>query len=67
MKRPWPPLGENEDGSADLYFGPTPPTGTEANWTPTNSAEMFEVLIRFYGPEQAQFDKKWVLPDIEAI
>jgi hypothetical protein len=51
----------------DLYFGPTPPAGKEANWTPTKPSEMFEVLFRFYGPEQALFDKTWMLQVIEEV
>lgn len=62
-----PGLQSNADGSVDLYFGPAAPAGKEANWTPTTPSEMFEVLFRFYGPEQALFDKTWVLPDIEEV
>jgi hypothetical protein len=57
----------NADGSIDLYFGPTPPEGMEANWVPTDPAREFEAMLRLYGPKQEFFDNKtaWVLPDIE--
>ena len=62
-----PGLQMNADGSVDLYFGPTAPTGKETNWTPTSPEGRFEVLFRFYGPEKPLFEKTWVLPDIVEI
>ena len=61
-----PGLQVNADGSVDLTFGPEAPAGKEANWVPTSAGGRFEVLFRFYGPEQALLEKTWVLPDIEA-
>jgi hypothetical protein len=60
-------LQVNENGSVDLYFGPTPPAGKESNWVPTDPKGEFEILFRFYGPLPSLFDKTWVLPDIEAV
>jgi hypothetical protein len=60
-----PGLQTNPDGSVDIHFGPTAPTGKNANWVPTNPSGQFEVLFRFYGPEKPLFDKTWKLPDIE--
>jgi hypothetical protein len=37
------------------------------NWVPTKVGGRFEVMFRLYGPEQAFFDKKWKLPDIEKM
>jgi hypothetical protein len=62
-----PGLQKNADGSVDIYFGPTAPTGKEANWVPTNASGQFEVLFRLYGPEKAFAEKTWKLPDIERI
>lgn len=59
-----PELQWGADGSADVYFGPMPPSG-ESNWIPTDPAGDFEVLARFYGPQPALFDKSWRLSDIE--
>jgi hypothetical protein len=60
-------IQKDGDGAVDLYFGPEAPEGKESNWVPTNVDGGFEVLVRFYGPEKAVFDKTWVLPDIEKI
>ena len=62
-----PGVQKNEDGSTDIYFGPTPPTGHEPNWVPTDPKGRFEVLARFYGPKPPLFDKTWQLGDIEKI
>jgi len=56
----------NEDGSVDIYFGKNAPKGLESNWIP-NAGEDFFVIFRFYGPEQAYFDRSFSLPDIEKI
>jgi hypothetical protein len=58
---------QNADGSVDIYFGPKPPAGKEANWVPTDPMGKFEVLFRVYGPEKAFFEKQWRLPDIEEV
>lgn len=62
-----PGLQRNNDGSADIYFGPKAPPGKESNWIPTDPGGRFEVLARFYGPRKPLFDKTWQLPDIERI
>jgi hypothetical protein len=62
-----PRLQTNADGSVDIYFGPKAPAGKDSNWVPTKPDGNFEVLFRFYGPQQALFDKTWKLPDIERI
>jgi hypothetical protein len=60
-------LATNSDGSVDIRFGPAEPDGESANWVPTKACNIFETLFRFYGPEQALFDKSWKLPDIQKI
>jgi hypothetical protein len=57
----------NEDGSIDIYFGPTPPEGHEANWLQTIPEDRFFLLGRFYGPELALFDKSFEMNDIERL
>lgn len=57
----------NEDGSIDIYFGPTPPEGNEANWLQTDPERRFFLLGRFYGPEPALFDKSFQMNDIERL
>ena len=58
---------KNDDGSTDIYFGPTAPAGKEANWVPTDAKGKFEVLFRLYGPRKELFEMKWSLPDLEVI
>jgi len=62
-----PGLQKNANGSVDVYFGPKAPAGKESNWVPTSADGGFEVLFRFYGPEQPLFEKTWRLPDIEKV
>jgi len=62
-----PGLKKNEDGSVDIFFGPTPPNGDESNWVPTDPKGRFEVLARFYGPKPPLFDKTWQLSDVEPV
>ncbi len=57
-------LKVNDDGSIDIYFGEKYPQGLKSNWIPTAGDDFF-LLFRFYGPEEAYFDKSFVLPDIE--
>lgn len=60
-------IQRNGDGSVDIYFGPSAPTGKESNWVPTDPKGRFEVLFRVYGPEKAFFERQWKLPDIEEV
>lgn len=60
-------LAVNDDGSVDVYFGPTAPDGASSNWVPTKACNAFEVLFRFYGPDKPLFDKTWKLPDIDRV
>jgi hypothetical protein len=62
-----PGLKRNTDGSVDIFFGFTAPSGQQSNWIPTDANGRFEVLARFYGPKKALFDKSWKLPDIEKV
>ncbi len=56
---------QNADGSIDVYFGPTPPEGKEANWIKTENGKPWFLFFRFYGPEKQVFDRTWKLPDVE--
>ena len=56
----------NADGSVDVYIGPKAPPGLENNWIPSAGKD-FWLMARFYGPEQALFDKKWSMPDVEEV
>jgi len=58
-------LQKNADGSVDVYFGPKPPQGREANWVETQTGIFWFPYFRLYAPTEAYFDKSWPLPDIE--
>ena len=60
------PLRRNADGSVDLYFGPQPPADREPNWIPTGNRDFF-LIFRFYGPEEALFDRSFKLPDVKKV
>lgn len=62
-----PGIQTNADGSVDLFFGPKPPEGKESNWVPTHAGGEWEIIFRFYGPQQPLLEKTWRLPDIEKI
>ncbi len=55
----------NSDGTVDVYFSQKAPQGKEANWVPTEAGEDFFLYFRFYGPEQAVWDKSWKLNDLK--
>jgi hypothetical protein len=55
---------KNLDGSVDIYFAPKAPAEKESNWVPT-AGRNFELMFRFYGPENALFEKTWKLSDVE--
>jgi len=58
-------LQMNADGSVDVYFGPTAPSGKESNWVQTVPDKFWFPYFRLYAPTQAYFDRSWPLPDIE--
>lgn len=60
-----PDMKVNEDGSADVYFGPEAPEGMENNWIPTG--EDFFLLFRLYGPSEGWIESGWKLPDLEKV
>lgn len=55
----------NDDGSYDVYFGPTAPDGMESNWIPTT--EDYFLLFRLYGPEKGWLESGWMLGDMEKV
>jgi hypothetical protein len=70
----WPALASNsgtlqanDDGSYDLYFGPTAPPGKESNWVETIPGKSWFQLFRLYGPLQPWFDQTWKLNEFEPL
>jgi len=58
---------QNADGSTDLYFGPSAPTGKQKNWLATVPGKGYFVVIRLYGPMEPFFDRSWKPSDIEKM
>ncbi|KQW70424.1 hypothetical protein ASE17_16145 [Phenylobacterium sp. Root77] len=58
---------ENADGSVDIHFGPSAPSGGSANWIKTLPGRGWFAYFRWYGPTEAFFDKSWALGDIERV
>ena len=55
----------NPDGSTDIYFGPTAPSGKESNWLQTVPGKGWWTILRLYNPLQPFFDKTWRPSEIE--
>jgi hypothetical protein len=60
-------LQANDDGSYDLYFGPSAPEGKQSNWVQTARGKSWFPLFRLYGPLQAWFDQTWTLNEFVPI
>ncbi len=60
-------LDYNDDGSVDLYLGPTPPEGKEKNWIKTIPGKTWHAYFRWYGPTETYWDGSWKLNDIELV
>ena len=56
----------NPDGSVTLYVGPKAPAGLENNWIPTAGKKPY-FMFRFYGPEEAFYNKTFKLRDVELV
>jgi hypothetical protein len=57
----------NPDTSVDVYFGPEPPPGKEANWIQTIPGKGWFTMLRLYGPLEPWFDKTWRPGEIELV
>jgi len=57
----------NPDTSVNVYFGPEPPPGKEANWMQTIPGKGWWVILRLYGPLEPWFDKTWRPGEIEVV
>jgi len=60
-------LPVNDDGSIDVYFGPTPPPQGEKSWIKTKPGEGFFMYLRFYGPLEPFYDKSWRPGDVVKV
>jgi hypothetical protein len=62
-----PGFHTNADTSVDVYFGPEPPAGSEANWIQTVRGKGWFPVLRLYGPLEPWFDKTWRPGEIELM
>ena len=62
-----PDLAVNSDTSVEVYFGPEPPMGKEANWIQTTPGKGWYIGLRLYGPLEPWFDKTWRPGEIELM
>jgi len=60
-------INVNSDTSVDIFFGPEPPHGHEANWVQTLPGKGWWVMLRLYGPLEPWFDKTWRPGEIEVV
>jgi hypothetical protein len=71
--RPFPTLGSREhparkaDGSIELYFGPSAPTGQESNWLATVPGKGYFAILRLYTPLEPALDGSWKPGDFEKL
>ena len=61
-----PGMKKNADGSVTLYVGPKAPKGMKNNWIPTAGKTPY-LMFRFYGPEEAFYNKTFKLQDVELV
>ncbi|WP_104165142.1 DUF1254 domain-containing protein [Cryobacterium sp. N22] len=57
----------NQDGSTDIYFGPSSPEGKSTNWLQTDPSKGYFVILRLYSPLQPFFDKSWRPSEFEPV
>jgi hypothetical protein len=61
-------VATNSDGSVDLWFGPTKPTGApDSNWIQTVNGRNFLVALRLYGTGVEFFDQAWKPDDVVKV
>ena len=72
--QPFPSIGSqgaglvvNPDTSVDIWLGPKPPPGKEANWVQTWPGKGWFAMLRLYGPLESWFDRSWRPGEIEEV
>jgi hypothetical protein len=65
---PSPAAEAEPDGSTVVYFAPTQPDDVApGNWIQTDPEKGWFVVLRFYSPLQAFFDKTWQPGEVELV
>ncbi|HTO54744.1 MAG TPA: DUF1254 domain-containing protein [Myxococcota bacterium] len=60
-------LKDVSGSTAELYFGPSAPSGQQGHWIQTLPRKGWFVYFRIYGPEQPAFDGTWKPGDFEQV
>lgn len=62
-------MTKNPDGSVDIYFSPTVPTGLESNWISTAKGKPYFIFFRNYAPKPEVLNRTspWTLNDVEQL
>ena len=60
-----PDVHVNDDNSIDIYIGPEPPNGLEANWIRTLPDTGWFPILRLYGPLAPWIDGTWKPGDLQ--
>jgi hypothetical protein len=65
---PTPAAAASADGSTTIFFGPTKPAGVkDGNWIQTSPGKGWFTILRFYGPLESFFTKKWRPSEIAVV
>jgi hypothetical protein len=72
--QPWPSVYSsckkllvNQDGSADVWFGPIAPTGKECNWIKTIPDRLWNMILRIYEPLETVLNTTWKPGEIKPL
>jgi len=72
--QPWPSVHSqsrklviNQNGSIDVYFGPTALASEENNWIQTNPGKNWWMILRLYDPLESWLDDTWRPGKIEEL
>lgn len=57
----------NQDGTIEIRFGPTAPSGKESNWIKTIPGKEWSMILRLYEPAESSLDGVWRPGKIEEI
>lgn len=61
-------LHADEDGGVTLLMqAQSPGDGRQSNWLPTPQHGAFVVVLRLYGPQREVVERRWQMPQVEAI
>jgi hypothetical protein len=60
-------LLHNPDGSVDVWFGQTAPSGKDNNWIKTIPGKEWNMILRLYEPLESRSSTTWKPGEIELL